>query len=184
MIRLPVVWAFCLALLALVAASAADVEYRVKGGYLYNFTKFVEWPANAFSGPDAPIVIGILGDDPFGPEFDEAMKGLASQGGRPIKLRRIKRAEDAAGCHILFISRSEERRLPEILQHIRASTLTVGECARFARQGGIIEFVIVDGKVRFVINVDAERRAGLKISSELKRVAAEIVRGEREERAP
>lgn len=168
-------WALCLAIPACVSASALEKEYEIKGGFLYNFTKFVEWPKEAFSGPDAPIVIGILGDDPFGDQFDEAVKGQKSQG-RPIEIRRFKRVEDAAGCHVLFISRSERRSIPEILNHRGSNTLTVGDGGGFARQGGIIEFVIVGEKVRFIINLDAEKRAGLAISSNLKRVAAEIVR--------
>ena len=175
--RQPSQWASFLVLLLLMvslAASAGDKEDRVKGGFLYNFTKFVDWPADAFSGADAPIVISILGDDPFGPEFDEALKTERSHG-RKIEIRRIKRVEDAAGCHILYISRSEKSRILEILKQA-SNILTVADGDSFARQGGVIQFVVVDGKVRFIINTDAEQRAGLKISSDLKRIATEIVR--------
>lgn len=175
-IQRPLQLAICLAILVSATASAGELEDNVKGGYLYNFTKYVEWPSLAFSGPDAPFVIGILGDDPFGPAFDEALKSETSQG-RKINVRRIRRVEDAAGCHVLFVCRSEGRLLPDIIKHLKDTpVLTVGDGGRFARQGGVIEFVIVDGKVRFAINVDAEKRSKLKISSELKRVAAEIVR--------
>lgn len=157
-------------------APAAEVEYQVKGVFLFQFTKFMEWPAEAFANPDAPIVIAILGDDPFGRGLDEAIKNEKSQG-RRLEIRRIRRVEDARGCHVLFVSRSENRRLTEILNQLKGSAvLTVGEDAGFARRGGIIEFVLVEGKVRFAINLAAEKQAGLKISSEIKRLATEITR--------
>lgn len=163
----------CLAIMALAngRVRGADTEHQVKGGYLYNFTKFVDWPSNAFANPDTPIVIGILGEDPFGRQFDEAMKTETSKG-RRLEVRRCKDAADAGRVHILFIPASENARLPAILEALEGrSILIVGESDGFTLRGGHIGFFIEDGKVRFEINQDAAKRAKLKISSDLLNLA-------------
>jgi hypothetical protein len=152
-------------------SGGAFSEYQVKAAFLYNFAKFVEWPEEAFSSPDAPLVIAVLGEDPFGTLLDETVRGEAV-GGHKLEVRRIDRLEAAKGCHTLFISASEKSELPEILAAVKDSgALTVSDVEGFARRGGIISFRTVDGKVQFEINLETAKRERLKVSSRLLKLA-------------
>jgi YfiR/HmsC-like len=156
-------------------AVPADVtvarEYQVKAIFLYNFAQFVTWPVAAFPERHTPITIGILGDDPFGPFLEEAVRGEVIEG-RSLTVKHFTRVEEVIDSHILFISKSERGRVGQILAAVRGkSILTVGETEAFARQGGIINFITTDHKVRYEINVDAAKRADLDISSKLLRLA-------------
>ena len=137
-------------------------EYEVKAAFLYNFGKFVEWPESA----SGPIRICIVGDDPFGNNLEETVRGKTISG-QPIEIKRLNREESPRGCQIAFISAAERkpRAVLDLLQG--ASTLTVGESPNFAKDGGIINFVLEDNKVHFEINSGAAERARLKISSKL-----------------
>ena len=147
--------------------AAGPTEYQVKAVFLFNFTQFVDWPASAFPTPKSPLVIGVLGDDPFGPTLDEAIAG-ETVNGRPLEIRRYARAEDVADCHILFINLNAKQRLPDVLERLRGRhVLTVSDSNEFARAGGVIEFVTVDNKIRLQINLDAAKLANLSISSKL-----------------
>src|SRR5436305_1786605 len=111
-------------------------EYKLKAVCIYKFSQFIEWPDEAFAGKDDPIVIGILGSDPFGPSFDEALKGRLVNG-RRIIIKRFSDAKSAAHCHILYISTSETARMGEILAALKGkSILTVGEPPGFIQSGG------------------------------------------------
>lgn len=173
---LPITCICAVFLIGVSTPKAAEApEYEVKAGFLFNFTKFVTWPPEAFRDPNSPMVIGILGQDPFGPGFAEALAGETAQG-RPIRVRKLTRIEEVfPGCQVLFVSRSERRNLSDILQVLAAiPILTVGEDDDFAALGGIIQFYLEQSRVRFAINVAASRRAGLKISSQLLRLARVI----------
>jgi hypothetical protein len=148
-----------------VLAQASD-EYQVKAAFLYNFVRFVEWPADAFSDSSAPVVIGVVGDDPFGSKIDQMINGKTANG-RPLVLKRFTNIKALTFCHILFICSSEKNNLRQALAAAGAGVLTVGETERFTQMGGIINFTIVDSKVRFAINQVAAERAGLKISAKL-----------------
>jgi hypothetical protein len=149
------------------AQAQTSDEYQVKAAFLYNFAKFVDWPAEAFSGSGAQLVIGVVGDDPFGGALDQAINGK-SIGGHSLTIRRLKWGQDLRSCHILFISSSERKRLPQIIQSVRgASVLTVGDVDGFNQQGGIINFVLESSKVRFEINARASDQVRLRISSKL-----------------
>jgi YfiR/HmsC-like len=157
------------------AAPASDArEYQIKAVFLYNFALFVDWPAEAFSDPQAPLVIGILGDDPFGSSIDEAVRG-EKVNNRPLEIRRFRDKDDFSNCHILFISQSEEGRLGQVLGKLKGrSILTVSDIEGFSKDGGIIRFVMENSKVRLKINLEASKQARLRISSKLLR-PAEIV---------
>lgn len=153
------------------AGEAFAREYEIKAVFLFNFAQFVEWPPEAFHGAKDPLVIGILGDDPFGTYMDEAVRG-ETVNGRPFVIRRFKRRDEISECHILFISRSEEAHLDQIIGALTGrSILTVGDMDEFSRRGGMIHFVTEDKKVRLRINIGAAKLAGLKISSKLLRPA-------------
>jgi uncharacterized protein DUF4154 len=147
--------------------AAPPGEYQVKAAFLYNFTKFVEWPRRSSRLSPTAFRIGILGEDPFG----GAIEGITKEktvGGRAILVRRLKNAEEARTCEVVFISVSEQSHLGLILGQLEgAGVLTVGDMEGFAKLGGVINFVMENQEVHFDINVDASERAGLRISSKL-----------------
>jgi hypothetical protein len=162
--------------LALLAsdASAALSEHRVKAVFLFNFSRFVEWPPTAFAAPDAPFVIGVIGHDPFGSDLDDVARG-ETVNGRPLLVRRLQTVQDAAACQILFIPQSEQANLDEILAALsRSNTLTVSDLDGAAQRGAMIRLITDHDKIRLRINVESARAAGLTISSKLLR-ASEIV---------
>jgi hypothetical protein len=149
---------------------AAFDEREVKAVFLFNFVQFVDWPSSAFSGPESPIVIGVLGEDPFGPLLDEAVKGEIVKG-RALIVERVRRVEDVGTCHVLFISPSETAKYGHILAALREKpTLTVGETVDFTRSG-MVRFLTEQNRVRLEVNVGAVKAAGLTISSNLLRSA-------------
>jgi uncharacterized protein DUF4154 len=127
----------------------------------------VEYPGESFADPLAPMVIGVVGDDPFGSALPQVVIGKTVQG-RDLVVHLYRAGEDLRGAHILFISASEKKRLPMILSALRGSSvLTVGDTAGFLEAGGMIQFLSENDRVRFAINVDAASRARLKLSSKL-----------------
>ncbi|HEY4300698.1 MAG TPA: YfiR family protein [Candidatus Didemnitutus sp.] len=165
-----------LALGAAAPQSRADPapEYQVKAVFLFNFTQFVEWPPEAFKAPDAPLVIGILGDDPFGTYLDHVVHGEKS-GVHPLIVKRLRDAAEAADCQLLFLSPSAMPQFNAVLAAVAGrGILTVGDGDEFARRGGMIRFFTANNKIRLRINLGAARAAGLTISSKLLR-PAEIV---------
>ena len=154
--------------------SRAVNEYDLKAAVLFNFAQFVEWPAESFPSADAPIIIGVLGEDPFGASLDEIVANEAVRN-RRLVIKRFHTVGEIGPCHILFISPGES--LPRVLAALRhRSILTVGETPDFATRSGMIGFVVSDNRLRLRINLKAARAAQLTISSKLLR-QAQIVRG-------
>lgn len=155
------------------AQPAFDREYQIKVAILYNSLKFVEWPAEALLETSPTITICVLGEDPFGTALD-SIRGKVIKG-RALAIRRLERSQDPGGCHVLFIGSSEKTRLTQIVQSLKdARVLTIGETPQFAELGGIISLTIEKNNVRFVINADSAERAGLKVSSELLKLATVV----------
>ncbi len=151
-------------------------EYQVKAAFLYNFVKFVEWPA-ALPEQQGPVVMCVIGKDPFGDVLVRAVEGKKVNG-RPMEVRQIAGAGAAISCHVLFVSPSESSRFTEIANAVRVwSVLTVGEGERFTERGGMIAFVMEGQRVRFQINLKVATEAGLKVSSKLLLLAAPANRG-------
>ena len=170
---LAVVLVFGSAVVGMQAQSAT--EYQVKAAFLFNFAKFVEWPADAFPSADAPLQICVLGQDPFDPDFEQAIEEKTVSG-RRLEIIHLSGLAQAKACQIIFVAASEGPRLREILRSLRGTgALTVGDAAGFARMGGIINFVLDDSRVRFEINLQAADRAHLKLSARLLTVAKLIV---------
>jgi hypothetical protein len=168
-----VVWG-CLALM-LPGRAQQPGEYELKAAVLCNLAKFVEWPTNAAPPTRDPLVIGIIGTDPFGPVLDRLIQGQTVQG-RELAVRRFQADEDLRSCQVLFVSRSETGRVPAILARVRgASILTVSESNAFAERGGMVNLVLKDDRVRFEMNVRAAEQEGLKISSKLQKYATRVV---------
>jgi hypothetical protein len=153
-------------------------EYQVKAVFLFNFTQFVEWPTNTFAHATAPLVIGVLGEDPFGAYLDETVRGETANG-RPLIVQRYRRIQEIGDCQVLFISRSESDRLDQILANLAGKpVLTVGDVEGFTRRGGMIHLATIAGKIRLRINLDAAKAAQLTISSKLLRPAQIVASGE------
>ena len=153
-------------------ASAAPTAQQVEAVFLFYFSQFVDWPPAAFAGEGAPIVIGVLGSDPFDGSLDQAVAGERVNG-RPIVVRRLKSITEVSGCQILSISSSEAAQLPQILSTLKGrNVLTVSDIANFVASGGMIRFVLIDEHVRLRINAQAAQAAGLTLSSKLLRAAA------------
>jgi hypothetical protein len=154
-----------------------DAEYRVKLAFLYNFAQFVQWPAEAFSGPTAPLVICVLGEDPFRGETEQSLRGRAASG-HPIQIKKLKADDNPRACQIIFVRATEKTEARKILPALKgSSTLAVGEAKGFADLGGMINLVLDDNKLRFEINLDAAGQTRLKISSKLLSLA-KIVKGD------
>lgn len=156
------------------AKEQSPKEYQVKAVFLFRFAQFVEWPPTAFPEQRTPLVIGVLGQDPFGTYLDEIVQG-ETVNNHPLAVQRYSSVEEITTCHILFISRSEENRLERVLVGLKGrDILTVGDAERFSARGGMIRFVTEHGRIRLRINLKAAEAANLKLSSKLLR-PAEIV---------
>jgi hypothetical protein len=162
-------WLFAVLLLlpGMVFAPVAD-EYEVKMAYIYNFTKFVEWPK---PGGSSVFAICIVGDDPFGLSLDQLVKGKTANS-ISILVRRLKEPAEARQCQIAFVRQQEEAKAAKLIEAVRGlPVLTVGEGAKFANGGGMISFSMKDERVVFGIDLHAAESADLKISAKLMTVA-------------
>jgi hypothetical protein len=168
---------FCLTLTGGPVRAEAPLEYRVKAVCLYNFAKFITWPATSFTNATAPLVLGVLGDDPFGDALTQVVTGNTVKG-RPLHLVRfanLAELERAPACHILFVSASHKDQWASARAKLQGGTvLTVAEDAGFLDDGGVIRFLNESSRVRFSVNLDAARAAKLTISSELLKLAREV----------
>ena len=170
-------WMLALAAAVLMLASGpargqgvVATEYAVKAAFLYHFAKFIEWPESVGGPSPAVVTLCVVGADPFGDALDElaarGADGLAD--GTQVRVRHVTGLTSRAGCHIAFISNSERSRLATHLANATAEhVVTVSELNGFAEAGGVIQFVLEDGKVRFWINRGAAERGGVRLSSRL-----------------
>jgi hypothetical protein len=176
-----------LALLALLAAGGlhegaaqTDIEaaeYRVKAAFLYKFGGYVEWPERAFARPDSPIAIGVIGADALAGELAQIVAGRTING-RPVTVRKLRRGEAVAGLHVLFVGRSDSSRLADILAAAKGQPLlTVTETEEAFESGSMINFVVVEDKVRFDVAPPPAEPGNLKISARLLAVARKVVAG-------
>jgi hypothetical protein len=162
------------------AADAGDaaLEYRVKAAYLYQFGKFVEWPAAAFPSPTATLTLCVVGDDPFGPVLDDTVRSKTIAG-HAISVVRVSARADLHACHILFLSADQSSALAQIVERTAGSpVLIVGEAPDFARRGGAVNFVLQQNRVLFEVNPRAAARGGLRISSKLLSLARIVADGD------
>lgn len=166
---------FVLGLLLFSSGRAQDSppsEYQIKAAFIFNFAKFVEWPPEALPPPSLPMVIGILGDNPFGADFQQTMQ-KKSINNHPLIVKEFREVTEVTNCHILFISSSvlnaaEEKVRREIVEGLaRSGVLTISETQGFTKNGGMINFVKENNKIRFQINEPATKKAKLKVSSKL-----------------
>ena len=153
------------------AARLEPTEYGLKSVFLYQFCRFMEWPRSAFSSPTDPFVIGILGDDPFGPLLNEAVQGEMYHG-HPIRIERYHSPREIKRCQLLFISRSGMDQVDDVLSAVAGkSIVTVGETEGFLDHGGMIALTAEHNRVRLRVNASSLRAANVDVSSKLLRVA-------------
>ena len=167
--------------------SSDSSEYLIKAGFIYNFAKLVEWPTASFAQPDSPIVIGILGEDPFGATLDRIVADKKING-RGFAVKRVKWSrdfKDLRDCNILFVSSSEKEHIESVIDAMKGlPILTIGDAPGFAKRGGIINFMLEDNKVRFEVNVEAAKHADLTISSRLLTLARIVQQAAADGRKP
>lgn len=146
-------------------------EYALKAVFLYNFCRFIDWPKSAFASPNEPIIIGVIGEDPFGSLLKEAVQGERSRG-RAIQIEHYSKPDAIGHCHLLFVSHSEVGRTEKVLSSVSGkSVVTVGETDAFLDRGGMIALTADKNRVRLHINPSLLRAASLDVSSKLLRVA-------------
>jgi hypothetical protein len=161
-------------ILILSAQTSPAHEYQLKAVFLFNFSQFTEWPARTFSSPNAPLVIGVLGDDPFGSTLNMVIKE-EKVNDHPLIIRHFKSIKEITDCHILFINYRQEEQLQQAFKALNGkSILTVGDAPGFIKYGGMVRFINENDKIRFQINPDKARQSDLQLSSKLLRLA-EIV---------
>lgn len=149
------------------------LENDVKAAFLFNFTKFVDWPEAAFEGTSDPLRMCVVADAAFTASVDRIIAGETVRG-RPLR-RVVPDASELPRCHVLYVGTAETDQADKLLSSVgRAPVLTVGETSRFMAHGGAIAFVVVNGRVRFDVHLRNAERAGLTISSKLLRVARDI----------
>jgi len=153
------------------ADSSAPTTPQVQAAFLFNFAKFVTWPNEAFQRSGDSLIIGVLGEDPFGAILEDTLRDKTVMG-KKLAVKRFASIHDAAHCHILFLSTSEESRLSHMMTVLeKTNILTVSDMEQFAEHGGMVAFTLEDQKVRFNVNVGAVERAGLKMGSQLLKLA-------------
>ncbi|MBF0437978.1 MAG: YfiR family protein [Magnetococcales bacterium] len=167
----PSLWSavFLLSMIFGTVCAEQPTEYQVKGAYLYNFTKFITWPSTAFTDDQAPFRLCVLGDNPFGSALEALTKKTTQN--HPITILYLEAVQQAAQCHLLFITQAESEKISAILTTIQKKPiLTVGDRADFARQGGMIHFVNISDNLKFAINLETVLQAGLKVNATLLQV--------------
>jgi hypothetical protein len=163
----------------LAAQQTATSEFQVKAAYIYNFGKFVKWPADAPANQGKSFIVCVLDQDPFGLTLQSTLKG-ESVGGRPVSVTRLSHAQDAAACHILFISSTHGKDLTDILAAVDDSAvLTISDIHDFSKRGGMIQFVLEGDRIRFEINLASAEKSHLTLASELLKVAIAVKKPER-----
>ena len=151
--------------------AAAYSVPQVQAVFLFNFAQFIKWPTKAFPDSGSPLTIGVLGANPFGGALDNTVRG-ETVSGRRMAVKYSRRVEDLKNCQIVFVSQSEAGRLGSVLGAFQnTSVLTVSDIPRFCEKGGMINFRVEGGQVRFSVNTQPAKNAGLQISSKLLRLA-------------
>lgn len=159
----------------LYAQQDSPSEYEIKAAFLFNFAKFIEWPGRSFAQGDSPIIITVVGEDPFGRDLNRVVEGK-NVNGRQIVVRKCRTIEELGSSHIVFISRHSSGELPRLLRSPgRESVLTVSDADNFTASGGMIQLWLDQGKVRFDINLEVAERESLKVSSKLVKLAKPVL---------
>jgi hypothetical protein len=174
-LRFVAVLPFALAFSAQAVKAEDGKEYLVKAAFMYNFVKFVEWPGQMSVAANPNVNICVIGTNPFGAEAQQVF-AKASSG--TLKLNVVERKDgNYTGCHVAFISRSEESRLASIIAQLKGQpVLTVSDIDHFATRGGVIGFITQDNKIKLVVNTASAGAAGLRVDAQLLEIALNVIR--------
>ena len=146
-------------------------EYELKAVFLFNFTQFVDWPPSSFDTDQSPLVIGVLGDNPFGSYLDETVSGESIKS-HPVVVHYYKNVEDVQACHVLFVTLTEITKRKKVLVTLKGKDiLTVSDAQQFAAEGGMIRFFIANNKIKLQINLESAKASKMVFSSKLLRLA-------------
>ena len=149
--------------------SSGSVELHIKAAYLFNFGRYISWPQQT-----GDVVIGVVGHEPIVEVLEKTVAGKTING-RAYRVKVYASAEQIDHCDILFLPRSESQQAQSVLMAVAARpVLTVSDVENFSSQGGMVEFLLIDDTLKFDINLGAAEKCGLKISSELLRVAHDV----------
>jgi len=160
--------------LLLPAAAMAQMEYEVKGAFLFKFLSYVEWPPESLDGAHGPLVVGVLGDDGVRAALQDIVQGRQAQG-RPVEVRRLKSGDSATGMHVVFVGRAEAGALPGLAG--KQGLLVVSDTPDALARGAMINLLLVENRVRFEVDPQAAERSGLRISSRLLSLAQVVKPG-------
>jgi len=159
---------------AVAADSESDLEYKVKAGYLFNFAKFIEWPASSFAQADSPFIVAVLDAGEAAAVFEKLFADKKVNG-HPVQVMVVTADNLPSDAHILMVTRTADKTPEEIREAVgTVPTLLVGEVDQFAERGGAIAFVIEGGSIRLRLCLEHATENGLKISSRLANVARSV----------
>lgn len=154
-------------------AAEPSSEYELKAAYLYNFAKFIHWPEDTFADKRSPLIIGVLGKNPFQTELLPLTSRTVRK--RPIEIRQFNTVKDVRNCHLLYISQSVSNKLRTILKNLRTKPIvTVGDDMNFVNLGGMFQFVTRRDRLRFTVHLDVAKANAIKIDAQLLSLAVEI----------
>ena len=153
----------------------AQSEAGVKTAFLYNFAKFTEWPASAFAGDSAPITVGFVGADSLADTFEKNVTGKNANG-RDFAVKKLSGAAGVESCQIVFVGDASQA-AAVVAATKGKPVLLVGDSGGFAAAGGMITFVVTDGKVSFDLDLGAINAGGLKLDAKLRQVARNVKGG-------
>jgi hypothetical protein len=160
------------------AGRTTDIGHQVKAAYLYKFTNFVEWPADAFAGTDSPLVIGVVGADVLADELENAVAGHVA-GGRKLVVRKLRRNDPISDVHVLFIGNVDKSRLREIYAEVKQRPiLTVTDSDEMHAMGSMINFVVTGDRLRFEVALKPVAASRLKISALMLTAAYRVTKGD------
>ena len=168
------------------ATPAVVTEYEVKAAYLLRFTRYIEWPAASFASPESPIVIGVLGRNPFGDALERTVRGMKSQG-RDVTVRLLGGIKEAGGCHMVFIGRGQERDEAAWLAVLRNQpVVTITDSADGLARGAILALFVEElptgARVAFAASLPAAQAAGVQLSAAMLPSARKVIRAEPEQK--
>lgn len=158
------------------AAASATLERSVKAAFLYKFLAYVEFPANAFSEPAAPLVIGLIGADEIAAELTRLVAGRTVNA-HPLAVRTLRDGDAVSGVHLLFVGGDDGARMRAALKSVAPGTLVVTESDTALQHGSVINFKIIEQRVRFDVSLEAAEKYNLKLSSRLLTVANQVLKG-------
>ena len=163
-----------LLMLACAAAAAQPLEHEVKAAFVFKFLSFVDWPPQSFAAADTPLAIGVLGADEVLAELNGIVRDRSAQN-RPVSVRALREGERPAGLHLVFVGRAAAAQIPRLAA--LPGVLVVSESEGALGQGAMVNFVSVDGRVRFEVAPEQAERRGLRISSRMLAVAQHVKPG-------